>query len=330
MLWALLTDFRRWGCMRTVTALDSRFVERVPALNRHTLPADEVACAPAGSHRETFTSLLKRCDAVLVIAPETGGILAGLTAQAERAGVPVLGSSASAVRIAGNKAACHQLFREAGLPAPPSRTCRDCLEARVAEQLGYPLVLKPVDGAGCEGICRVDRPSELGSAVAKMRRSGAKVLLQPFISGIDVSVSLLAAGDRRLPLCLNRQIIRAGAKFRYMGSQVPFDHRQAAACVDLACSAAGLIPGLSGYIGVDLILTEDSPQLIEINPRLTTSYIGMRQVMAINLAKAITDACLKGILPDRVPISGQATVIKDDPGSWGLAHAEARRRGEGK
>ena len=80
-----------------------------------------------------------------------------------------------------------------------------------------------------------------------------------------------------------------------------------------------LIPGLTGYVGVDLVLTEDSALLIEINPRLTTSYIALRQVTPVNLAKAISEACLKGVLPDRIPISGPAVIKKDNPDSWNLA-----------
>jgi predicted ATP-grasp superfamily ATP-dependent carboligase len=67
------------------------------------------------------------------------------------------------------------------------------------------------------------------------------------------------------------------------------------------------------------VIAEDQTQLIEINPRLTTSYIGLRQVAQINLAQAIWEACWNGILPHRVPIRGQVLIRKDDPGSWGLS-----------
>ena len=121
-----------------------------------------------------------------------------------------------------------------------------------------------------------------------------------------------------LPLSLNRQLIEVGSPFKYLGSEVPFDHKACRIGVELACSAVSLIPGLNGYIGVDLVLTEDSARLIEINPRLTTSYIALRQVTSVNLAKAISEACLTGIFPDRVPLDGRAVIRKDDPGSWNL------------
>jgi predicted ATP-grasp superfamily ATP-dependent carboligase len=318
MLWAVLADFRRWNAVRTITALDPRFEDRIPGLNRTTMPADEVICVPQNGHEELYPSLLKRCDAALIIAPETSGILTALTEQAEKAGLPVLGSSSSAVTIAGNKASCHRLFRKAQLSIPQTRVARFASVSRSAGQLSYPLVIKPVDGIACEGACLIKRPSDLASAV-KMARQGTswnRVMLQSFVSGTPVSVSLLKVGDRCLPLSLNRQLIEIGMPFKYLGSQVPFEHPRGILGVELACSAAALISGLRGYVGVDLILTEDTVSLIEVNPRLTTSYIGLRQVCTANLAQLMWTASVNGSLPDRVSISGQVVIKKDDPASW--------------
>jgi hypothetical protein len=113
-------------------------------------------------------------------------------------------------------------------------------------------------------------------------------------------------------------LIEEGLPFQYRGSQVPFDHPEGPDAVELARSAVGLIPGLQGYVGVDLVLQEGTAQLIEINPRLTTSYIGLRQISRINLARAMWEACLNGVLPGSVPLSGEVVIKKDDPETWGL------------
>ena len=44
----------------------------------------------------------------------------------------------------------------------------------------------------------------------------------------------------------------------------------------LAQGIVAAIPGLGGYFGVDLILTGDGPSVVDVNPRLTTSYAGLR------------------------------------------------------
>jgi tyramine---L-glutamate ligase len=324
MLWAALEDFRRWGAVRTITALDPRFEERVPGLNRNTLPADEVVCAIPGKHEEIYLSLLERCDAALVIAPETDGILTAMTDQAEAAGIRLLGSSASAVEMAGNKATCARLFDLAKLPTPRTRVAGFAAASRIAKEMGCPLVIKPIDGVGSEGVYRVNLLSELPVALALIRQviSQEQILLQSLANGIHASASLLIAGNRCLPLSLNLQLMEESHSLRYQGSRVPYDHKDKQRALDLACSAVQLIPGLNGYVGVDLVLGEDLIQLIEINPRLTTSYVGLRQVAQINLAQAIWAACSNGILPDHVPLAGQVEVIKDDPASWSLRALE--------
>ncbi len=325
ILWALLVDFKKWDAVRTLTVLDPRFEGRIPGLNRDTLPADEVILVSPGKQDIAFLSLLNRCDAALVVAPETDGILSRLSRQVESAGIPLLGSSASATAIAGNKEVCHRIFGRANLPAV--ETCIagfDSVE-RKAEEQGFPLVFKPLDGMGCEGVCLVAGPVDIPIALTRIRQASSsrdRILLQPFINGIHMSVSLLVAGGDCVALSLNRQLIQPGLPFEYQGSEVPFSHEKARYAVDLARLTVDRIPGLNGYVGVDLIMTDASVQLVEINPRLTTSYIGFRQVSRVNPSKMIFNACTRGDLPDHVPLSGRTVVMKHDPGSWGYSNVD--------
>src|SRR5262249_42859079 len=59
----------------------------------------------------------------------------------------------------------------------------------------------------------------------------------------------------------------------------------------LAETAVAAVPGLQGYVGVDLVLGSagDGSQdwVIEINPRLTTSYVGLRALAEDNLAEVM-------------------------------------------
>jgi predicted ATP-grasp superfamily ATP-dependent carboligase len=71
----------------------------------------------------------------------------------------------------------------------------------------------------------------------------------------------------------------------------------------LARRAIAPVDGLSGYVGVDLVLgaagdgSEDVA--IEINPRLTTSYVGLRALAEFNLAEAMLALALGRPLPER-------------------------------
>jgi len=138
----------------------------------------------------------------------------------------------------------------------------------------------------------VRESAELADALALVHQATSRdeIILQTFVAGVHASASLLVAGERSLPLSLNGQAIEVGSPFVYQGGAVPLSHPMAPQAMTLAQSAIRLIPGLRGYVGVDLILTQDEALLIEINPRLTTSYIGLRQVIDLNLAQAIWDA----------------------------------------
>src|SRR5205814_157736 len=62
----------------------------------------------------------------------------------------------------------------------------------------------------------------------------------------------------------------------YRGGETPIDHAEAAR--QLALAAVSSIEGLHGWVGVDLVIDDDErPVIIEINPRPTTSYIGLRR-----------------------------------------------------
>ncbi len=306
MLRAVLADFGAWGAVRTVTTLDRR-------LDHFALPADEVVHVTPGQHASAFASLLDQSDAALIIAPETDGVLARLSAIVEEANIPLLSCSSTAVASASDKAVCYDLFRQANLPTPLTRRSSFSPASQVADQVGYPLVIKPIDGVGCEGVCLVREPAELAEALTLVHQATSRdeIILQSFVAGVHASASLLATGEQCLPLSLNGQAIEVGCPFVYRGGEVPLLHPLAARALTVAQSAVRLIPGLRGYVGVDLILTQDEALLIEINPRLTTSYIGLRQVIDLNLAQAIWDARYRGTLPSQVRFIGQISFTKD-------------------
>jgi predicted ATP-grasp superfamily ATP-dependent carboligase len=78
-------------------------------------------------------------------------------------------------------------------------------------------------------------------------------------------------------------------RFHYRGGRVPLTEPLASRALSLARKAVDCVPGLFGYVGVDLVLGDAGDWVIEINPRLTTSYLGLRQLAK----KPLTDALLR-------------------------------------
>ncbi len=177
------------------------------------------------------------------------------------------------------------------------------------DKLRLPLVFKPVNGVGCGGLSVVRNELQMKAAVNKiMKKSESKqFLVQKLIDGTDVSVSLISMGTEALPLTLNRQIMHLtspSSDSHYLGGVVPFHHVLKNDALEAAKKLVEGFKDFRGYVGVDVVLTEDGPVVMEVNPRLTTSYIGLRKVMNFNPAQAMIDAVLTRKLPENVQVSG--------------------------
>jgi predicted ATP-grasp superfamily ATP-dependent carboligase len=99
-------------------------------------------------------------------------------------------------------------------------------------------------------------------------------------------------------LTCNEQIIEiTGNEFRYRGFIVGGCESRRAEYQPIASAVAAAIPGLWGYVGVDLIDGPDGPVVLEINPRLTTSYAGLKHAVGANPAGLVLDL-LKRQIPD--------------------------------
>lgn len=308
MLTALVADLAAIDGHRIVTTADPRFPPAAPA------GVDVVTLSRMKSTRGTLPdALLSSVDAVWLIAPETDRCLERLTARAERKGVALFGSGSAAIRRASNKAALPRLLAHHGVLHPKTRVIHSSRAGWkeklkiAARELGYPLVVKPARGAGCEGVSLARDARELGPAVAMVRRTKGvgRLLLQRYVRGVAASVSLMADGRRAVALATNAQWIRSRAgmlsrPFVYRGGMTPLEHPLARRAGELAVRACEAIPGLRGYVGVDLLLTDSEVFVIEVNPRLTTAYLGVRSALDENVAAMALAACA-GTLPEPSP-----------------------------
>jgi predicted ATP-grasp superfamily ATP-dependent carboligase len=112
-----------------------------------------------------------------------------------------------------------------------------------------------------------------------------------------VSVLCIAGGGSILPLDPCRQRLSEDGAFRYLGGSVPLGEAELSerACA-LAVTAVGSFRDPGGFIGVDLLLGETGKddQVIEINPRPTTSYCALRRRSPVNLAQLSLDLLAGG------------------------------------
>lgn len=298
---ALVADLAAIGRHEIVTTTDIRFNQAAPA------GVEVVPILPGGT--AALDALMVSADAVWLVAPETNRCLERLAARVERKGKTLLGPGAAVIRNASNKARLPRRLARAGVRHPQTRVLTPAsagfrrgtpgVDARIAaRQLGYPIVVKPGRGAGCQGVRLARNARELRAALDAAHRANGtgSLVMQRYVRGTAASVSLLADGRCAVPLTVNAQRVSASSGFCYRGGRTPFDHPLAAAAVDAALRTCAALPGLRGYVGVDLVLTDAEPFVIEVNPRLTTAYLGVRAVLEENVAALALAAC-DGILP---------------------------------
>lgn len=219
---------------------------------------------------ERLEALARQADCTLLIAPETNGALEDLTRRLERCPTRLLNSSATAVAVAGDKAAMATRWGRLDVPTPRTLV----LEAvdRPPADWAYPAVIKPVDGAGSVDTFRIDRPDDFD----RLPKGEGARLLQELIPGTPMSATflvrpwsepyLLAVGEQRMEI--------VGGRLAYVGGVLP----SRLGCDDDALArAVRSLPGLEGLVGVDFIYDQerDKTTILEINPRPTTSIVGI-------------------------------------------------------
>ena len=114
----------------------------------------------------------------------------------ERLGIA--GMRAEEARNFRDKARMKTLFREAGLPCARHRLATSEAEAwGFAEEVGYPVVVKPPAGAAAQSTFRVDGPDALRDGLrASAPALGREVLLEEFIAGDEHSFDTFSRGGR--------------------------------------------------------------------------------------------------------------------------------------
>ena len=276
MLQAVTEDIARMPGCSVVTTLESGFplspnVEVIRVNHRD-------------AERALFQQLLGEVDAALVIAPETEGVLAERCRQVAAANVTSWNCAVSAIQLCEDKLRLANHLTAVGIPT--LSTMLVDLD-QPASSITLPVVLKPRDGAGSCLTFLVENCQQWEYADQSFRDAGAshKCLYQPFIPGraLSVGVNISLDGNRIECLPVGEQRLSTDGRFQYLGGIIPANISTNAriAVQELVLATCRSIEGLAGYIGLDLLLTEDeSPVVVEINPRLTTSYIGYRQLYA--------------------------------------------------
>ena len=234
-----------------------------------------------------------RPDAVFIALHGADGEDGALRSVLDLAGVPYVGSDAAACRMAWDKPTAKAIVHAAGLTTPdwvalPHSTFRELGAAvvldRIVERFGLPLMVKPAQGGSALGARVIRSAAELPAAMVSCLSYGDTVLLEPYVEGVEVSVSVvdLGAGPVALPAV---EIVPTSGVFdytaRYTAGMTTYHtparlpSNAADAVADVAVRAHQVL-GLRDVSRTDAIITADGVvQFLEVNvsPGMTATSL---------------------------------------------------------
>ncbi len=277
MLNALLDNLIRLNHLEVTLMLDWRLED---SANRVGINTITVIVKPEHDISEEFARLVKQSDLVWPIAPEFDGILQNLCQTVESLGRILLTSPATAVAIAGDKLKTYELLNRHHIATVPTWMLDDFRFDRFKASNEW--MVKPVDGVGCADSFVITDQQEF----EQMATRKGSYIIQPHLQGAKTSLSCLFKQGRGWLVCANLQ------RFEFINRQyhltdIVVNYQNVERYRQLVADIALALPGLWGYVGIDLIETAGSIRVLEINPRLTTSFVGIDDALGINVAEAI-------------------------------------------
>jgi tyramine---L-glutamate ligase len=286
MLEALLDNFTLLTDIDLLIMLDQRLVDTVNTLHYATA----VINAEHHSHSE-FAQLIAGCDAVWPIAPEFDGILQSLCQTVEQSGKLLLTSPSNVVKATGNKYQTYLHLQKYAIATVPTclladdKTLSDEIPAIIASH--YPTdsnewIIKSIDGVGCSDSWIITDLLDINAINAK-----ENYIIQPHMHGQKSSLSCLFKNGMAWIISINAQQFSVIDKRYHLTALMVNHNPDIDRYQDLADDIAYAFPELWGYVGIDLIETPLQTWVLEINPRLTTAFVGIEAALGINIADAV-------------------------------------------
>jgi hypothetical protein len=239
-----------------------------------------------GDFASEIERLAPACDMGLVIAPDE--MLARYTMLLEQH-TRNLGCGFMTAALCANKVQTGKVLRSHGIPVPGG--------AGAGKR-----VIKPVKGCGSQGVRLSDGEPGEGEFV------------QEYIDGEHLSVSIVSnrvigdaclsfTGNPPAVLAVNRQFIGKDedGSFRYLGGETPVHPAREDEITGVAKRAAEVL-GCQGYCGIDVVVS-DKVYVVDVNPRITTSLVGIAACMEEEIADLLIAASI-GEGPAEVHLKG--------------------------
>lgn len=318
-----------YSCVHATIALRERFETIMVNCNPETVSTDYDMSDRLYFEPLTLEDVLEIYRAESAAGPVAGVIVQlggqtplSLAADLEANGIPILGTPPAAIDHAEDRGAFGAVLAEAGLPAPAYGTATSSAQAlAVAEEIGYPVLVRPSYVLGGRGMEIIFEEEGLKSYLAKRGEMRGPLLIDRFLDdAIEIDVDALYDGEQLFLGGIMEHIEEAGIHSGDSACVLPPLTLGAKMIERIRSSTEAIAAGVGvcGLINIQYALVSDVLYVIEANPRASRTVPFVAKATGVPLAKAaaliqagdtIAELKASGLLPER----DAARIDLDDP-----------------
>ncbi|PKO25472.1 MAG: carbamoyl phosphate synthase large subunit [Betaproteobacteria bacterium HGW-Betaproteobacteria-8] len=217
----------------------------------------------------------------------------------EKAGVPIIGTTPDAIDRAEDRERFQQMLQELGLKQPPNRTARTPEEAlRLAQEIGYPLVVRPSYVLGGRAMEIVQEQAQLERYMREAVKvsNESPVLLDRFLNDAkEVDVDALCDGEEVIIGGIMEHVEQAGVHSGDSACSLPPYSLSEALQNELRDQTVKMAKalGVVGLMNVQFAIQGDTVYVLEVNPRASRTVPFVSKACGLQLAK-VAARCMIG------------------------------------
>ncbi|MBI3997361.1 MAG: carbamoyl-phosphate synthase large subunit [Candidatus Omnitrophica bacterium] len=245
---------------------------------------------------EDVLNIVQREQPEGVIVQFGGQTPLNLTMGLAKAGVPILGTSATTIDVAEDREKFKRLLDELGLRQPPSGTAMTMGEAQLtARTIGYPCLVRPsyvLGGRAMEIVYDDDQLTRFAQYALDVS-PGFPVLIDKFLEdAIEVDVDVVGDGETFVIGGVLEHIEEAGIHSGDSAMVLPPHTLTDEILADIRTAAHKLAQALKivGLMNVQLAIKDDVVHILEVNPRASRTVPFISKAIGTPLAKIATRA----------------------------------------